>query len=128
MDNVIDKEFELMLSMARTYFDTAPKKQYNHHQLLVLSNDSQRLSYPLYSDNVEGIVEQGHQLISRLKREGFSSITKIACMWEGYSVDTPSHEFMKGLCELDPKNRQTQILLKGFSGKYNAKKISDIIG
>ncbi len=43
-------------------------------------------------------------------------VDRIICMWLDGEVDLPSYTFRKGLLEIDPENKNAQILLMGMNG------------
>lgn len=56
------------------------------------------------------------------------SIRKIVCIWEGGSVDLPAFLLRKKLCEVNPENKNAEILLTAAGGVATVRKISDTIG
>lgn len=127
-DRKIEPEFESMLSVANEYFATTDSEKYEYHQCLVLSTaQGERMTYPIKSDSVQDLINQSCTILLQLEKEERTAIRKIICMWEGNTIDVPSFQFMKTLCEINPENRIAEILLKG-SNTYNIKKIVDIIG
>jgi len=48
-------------------------------------------------------------------------------MWENNTIDVPSLNFMKKLCETNKENRNAIVLLNAGTDVYIAKKIVDII-
>ncbi len=50
-----------------------------------------------------------------MKRE-HTQVDRILCMWSNGAVDLPSYHFRKGLLEVNPENKNAQILLMGGNG------------
>lgn len=128
-EKTIESEFDAMLSLAKGYFETNYYKKYEFHQCLVLSAEQgEPQIYSLYSDSIKELIDQGCAILAQLEKEGVTVIKKIVCMWEGNAIDVPSFQFMKKLCELNPENKKTKVLLNAGGGAYTTKKIADMIG
>ena len=125
--STLTPEFENMLNLAKAYFEEAKSQKFEYHQCLVLKTaQDEELIYSFACDSIKELIEQS---CSILDRKNFSNVTNIVCMWEGDSIDVPSHQFIKKLCELNPKNKEAEILLNSSptSCVYISKKISDIL-
>ena len=121
---IIDEEFYNMLSSAEIYFDTNKIKSLEYHQCLILKTEQGEKVYSFNCNSVKDLIEQSCEAIIN---EKINVVTKIVCMWSGKYIDVPSYKFMKTLCTLNDKNKETQILLRGAENTYSIKKISSII-
>ena len=122
---IIDADFSRMLSLAEKYFDTNNSiGKFEYHQCLVLKTEQGDKIYSFTCDNVKELIDKSYDM---LISEKISVVEKVVCMWEGGFIDVPSHSFMKVLCDLNDKNKDTQILLRGTENTYHIKKISNII-
>ncbi len=61
-------------------------------------------------------------LLERLKKADDTEIRYCLCMWQNGSIDIPSFAFRDMLCELNPKNSETQ----SFVMTVSTKKISEM--
>ena len=121
---IIDADFSRMLSLAENYFDTNNLESFEYHQCLVLKTEQGEKLYSFNCSSVKDLIEQSCEAIIN---EKINVVTKIVCMWSGKHIDVPSYKFMKTLCALNDKNKETQILLRGAENTYSIKKISSII-
>ena len=125
----VESEWGSMLSSAKLYFESHNQKKYEFHQCLVLTtaNDEQMVC-PITADSVDALKSQACSYIeSFIKKYNGNSIKKIICMWENNTIDVPSLNFMKKLCETNKENRNAIVLLNAGTDVYIAKKIVDII-
>ena len=128
-EKTIESEFTAMLFSAKSYFETENHKNYEYHQCLVLTTvQGEQMIYPVSSDSAEMLINQQCSIISELEKEGKTAIQKMICMWKGNDVDVPSFQFMKKLCELNPENKETEVLLSAGNEAYVTRKINDVIG
>ena len=119
--------FENMLNFAKAYFNQSFDEKYEYHQCLVIKTaDGKENLYPFTCNSVRELIDQS---ISMLHKENITTVTNIICMWKGGAVDVPSHQFVKKLCEINPENKNAEILLNSSptSYTYTTKKISDIL-
>ena len=119
--------FENMLNFAKAYFNQSFDEKYEYHQCLVIKTaDGKENLYPFTCNSVRELIDQS---ISMLHKENITTVTNIICMWKGGTVDVPSHQFVKKLCEINPENKNAEILLNSSptSYTYTTKKISDIL-
>ena len=123
-EKIIDADFCRMLSLAENYFDTNNLERFEYHQCLVLKTEQGEKVYSFNCNSVKDLIEQSCEAIIN---EKINVVTKIVCMWRGKHIDVPSYKFMKTLCDLNNKNKDTQILLRGAENTYHIKKISNII-
>ena len=125
----VESEWEAMLSLAKRYFESYNKKKYEYHQCLVLTTaDGKQAVCPITADSVDTLKSQACSYIeSSIKEYKDNSIKKIICMWENNTIDVPSSDFMKKLCEINKENRNAIVLLNAGTDVYIAKKIVDII-
>ncbi len=125
----VESEWGTMLSLAKVYFESHNQKKYEYHQCLVLTTaNEEQIVYPITADSVDALKSQACAYIeSSIKKYNDNSIKKILCMWENNTIDIPSSDFMKKLCEINKENRNSIILLNAGTDVYTAKKISDII-
>ncbi|MBQ9919898.1 MAG: hypothetical protein IJO49_03630 [Clostridia bacterium] len=125
----VESEWGAMLSLAKVYFESHNQKKYEFHQCLVLTTaDEEQIVYPITADSVDALKSQSCAYIeSLIKKYNDNSIKKILCMWENNTIDVPSSDFMKKLCEINIENRNAIVLLNAGTDVYTAKKISDII-
>lgn len=120
-------EFKSMLDSAKTYFKQTKSNKFEYHQCLILKNRfGEEFVYSFASDSIKELIAQCCSLVNK---EKLTHITNIVCMWEGESIDVPSHQFIKELCQIDPENKEAEVLLNSSptSHIYITKKISDII-
>ena len=125
----VESEWGSMLSSAKLYFESHNQKKYEFHQCLVLTtaNDEQMVC-PIAADSVDALKSQACSYIeSFIKKYNDNSIKKIICMWENNTIDVPSSDFMKKLCESNKENRNAIVLLNAGTDVYISKKIADII-
>ena len=121
----IGVDFCRMLSLAEKYFDTNNSiGKFEYHQCLVLKTEQGDKIYSFACDTVKALIDKSCDM---LISEKISVVEKIVCMWEGGFIDVPSHGFIKALCNLNDKNKETQILLQGKENTFHIKKISNII-
>lgn len=125
----VESEWGTMLSLAKVYFESHNQKKYEYHQCLVLTTaNGEQIVYPITADSVDALKSQACAYIeSIIKKYNDNSIKKILCMWENNTIDVPSSDFMKKLCEINKENRNSIILLNAGTDVYTAKKIVDII-
>lgn len=125
----VESEWGTMLSLAKVYFESHNQKKYEYHQCLVLTTaNEEQIVYPITADSVDALKSQACAYVeSSIKKYNDNSIKKILCMWENNTIDIPSSDFMKKLCEINKENRNSIILLNAGTDVYTAKKISDII-
>ena len=125
----VESEWETMLSLAKLYFESHNQKKYEFHQCLVLTTaNEEQIVYPITADSVDALKSQSCAYIEgSIKKYNDNSIKKIICMWENNTIDVPSSDFMKKLCEINKENRDAIVLLNAGTDIYTAKKISDII-
>ena len=121
---IIDADFCSMLSLAENYFDTNSIESFEYHQCLILKTEQGEKLYSFNCSSVKDLIEQSCEAIIN---EKINVVTKIVCMWSGKHIDVPSYKFMKMLCDLNNKNKETQILLRGAGNMYIIKKILNII-
>lgn len=122
----MDAKFKQMLSLAKAYFNTQKKEEYEYHQCLVLStSQNQEKVYSFCSNSIKDLIEQYCSIFSQKE---ITTIKKIICMWENESVDVPPFRFIKKLCETDTANMKAEILLCSLNNVYITKTIFDIIG
>jgi hypothetical protein len=122
----IGVEFSNMLSLAKAYFNTNTSKKFEYHQCLILrTTQGEEKVYSFTCNSVKDLINQGCEAILQ---EKITTVEKIVCMWEGEAIDVPSNRFMKTLCEVNPENKNAEILLSAGPNAYVTKKIADIIG
>lgn len=122
----IGTEFSNMLSSAKAYFNTNTSKKFKYHQCLILrTTQGEEKIYSFACNSVKDLINQGCETILQGK---ITTIQKIICMWEGEAIDVPSNLFMKTLCDVNPGNKNAEILLSAGPNAYVTKKIADIIG
>ena len=123
-EKIIDADFCRMLSLAEKYFDTNCVGKFEYHQCIVLKTEQGDKMYSFACDTVKELIDKSCDM---LINEKISVVEKVVCMWEGGFIDVPSHSFMKVLCNLNDKNKETHILLRGVENAFLIKKISNII-
>lgn len=125
----VELEWGAMLSAARSYFEPRERKKHAYHQCLVLSTaDGETAVCSGAADSVDALKSQELSDIERsAEHYRDCAIRKIVCMWEGETVDAPSSDFMKKLCEVNVENRNAVVLLSAGADAYTAKKIADMI-
>lgn len=125
----VESEWGAMLSSAKLYFESNNQKKYEFHQCLVLTTaNGEQMVCPITADSVDTLKSQACSYIeSLIKKYNDNSIKKIICMWENNTIDVPSSDFMKKLCEINKENRNAIVLLNAGTDVYIAKKIVDII-
>lgn len=125
----VESEWGAMLSSAKLYFESHNQKKYEFHQCLVLTTaNGKQAVCPITADSVDALKSQACSYIESLIKEyKDNSIKKIICMWESNTIDVPSSDFMKKLCEKNKENRNAIVLLNAGTDVYIAKKIEDII-
>lgn len=125
----VESEWGAMLSSAKLYFESHNQKKYEFHQCLVLTTaNGEQMVCPITADSVDALKSQACSYIeSLIKKYKDNSIKKIICMWENNTIDVPSSDFMKKLCEINKENRNAIILLNAGTDVYIVKKIVDII-
>ena len=125
----VESEWGAMLSSAKLYFESHNQKKYEFHQCLVLTTaNGEQMVCPITADSVDALKSQACSYIeSLIKKNNDNSIKKIICMWENNTIDVPSSDFMKKLCEINKENRNAIVLLNAGTDVYIAKKIVDII-
>lgn len=122
----IGVEFSNMLSLAEAYFNTNISKKFEYHQCLILrTTQGEEKMYSFACNSVKDLITQG---CVTLLQGNLSTVQKIVCMWEDNAIDVPSHQFMKTLCDINPENKNAEILLNAGPNAYVTKKICDIIG
>ena len=121
----IGVEFNNMLSLAKEYFKTNTSKKFEYHQCLILKTTQGEEK--MYSFACDSIAELINQEVVAILKEKITTIQKIICMWEGETIDVPSNRFIKTLCDVNPKNKNAEILLSAGPNAYVTKKIADII-
>lgn len=121
----IGTEFSNMLSLAKTYFNANTSKNFEYHQCLILKTAQEEKLYSFACNSIKDLINQGCETILQ---EKIPTVQKIVCMWEGEAIDVPSNRFMKTLCDVNPENKNAEILLNAGSNAYVTKKIADIIG
>ena len=125
----VESEWGAMLSSAKLYFESHNQKKYEFHQCLVLTTaNGEQMVCPITADSVDALKSQACSYIeSLIKKYNDNSIKKIICMWKNNTIDVPSSDFMKKLCEINKENRNAIVLLNAGTDVYIAKKIVDII-
>ena len=125
----VESEWGAMLLSAKLYFESHNQKKYEFHQCLVLTTtNGEQMVCPITADSVDALKSQACSYIeSLIKKYNDNSIKKIICMWENNTIDVPSSDFMKKLCEINKENRNAIVLLNAGTDVYIAKKIVDII-
>ena len=126
-ENIIDLEFSNMLNLAKEYFEEATDKKFEHHQCIVLKNKNGDIkSFSFASNSIKELINQSCDI---LHQENITAVSKIICMWEGEFIDVPAYQFLKELCDIEPTNKNAEILLKSSPNThiYTTKKLSDLI-
>ncbi len=125
----IESEWGAMLSSAKLYFESHNQKKYEFHQCLVLTTaNGEQMVCPITADSVDALKSQACSNIESLQEKyNNNTIKKILCMWENKTIDVPSFDFMKKLCELNKENRNAVVLLSAGTDIYLTKQTADII-
>ena len=125
----VESEWGAMLSLAKAYFESRNQKKSEYHQCLVLTTaNSEQMVCPIAANSVDTLKSEACSYIeSLLKEYNNNTIKKIICMWENNTIDVPSWDFMKKICEINKENRNAIVLLNAGTDIYIAKKIVDII-
>ena len=124
-EKITDLDFSRMLLLVENYFDTNNSiDKFEYHQCIALKTEQGDKIYSFACDTVKELIDKSCDM---LISEKISVVEKILCMWEGGFIDVPSHSFIKALCNLNDKNKETQILLRGAENTFLIKKISNII-
>lgn len=125
----VESEWGTMLSLAKAYFESHNQKKYEYHQCLVLTTaNSEQMVCPFTANSVDTLKSEACSYIERLLKEYKNdTIKKIICMWENNTIDVPSSDFMKKICEINKENRNAIVLLNAGTDIYIAKKIVDMI-
>ena len=125
-ETTIEAEFSNMLSLAKTYFKENTSKKFEYHQCLILrTTQGEEKVYCFACNSVKDLINQGCDAILQGK---ITTVQKIICMWEGEAIDVPSNQFIKTLCDVNPENKNAEILLSAGPNAYVIKKVADIIG
>ncbi len=125
----VKSEWGAMLSSAKLYFESHDQNKYDYHQSLVLNTaNGEQILCPIVADCVDTLKSQACSNIeSLIKKYNNNIIKKIVCMWENKTIDVPSFDFMKKLCEINKENRNAVVLLSAGADVYLTKQIVDII-
>ena len=125
----VEPEWGAMLSLAKAYFESSNQKEYKYHQCLVLTlANSEHIVCPSAANSVDSLKSEACSYIEGLLKEHNNhTIKKVICMWENNTIDVPSSDFMKRICEINKENRNAIVLLNAGMDIYIAKKIVDII-
>lgn len=125
----VESEWGAMLSLAKAYFESHNQKKYEYHQCLVLTTaNSEQMVCPIAANSVDTLKSEACSYIEGLLKEhNNNTIKKVICMWENNTIDVPSLNFMKKICEINKESRNAIVLLNAGTDIYIAKKIVDII-
>ncbi len=125
----VESEWGAMLSSAKLYFESHDQKKYKYHQCLVLSTaNGEQIVCPIAADCVDALKSQACSNIeSLIEKYNNNTIKKIICMWENQTIDVPSSDFMKKLCEINIENKKAVVLLSAGTDVYRPKQIVNII-
>ncbi|MBR3879403.1 MAG: hypothetical protein IKJ24_04685 [Clostridia bacterium] len=122
----MEENFSNMLSLAKSYFNTNVSKGFEYHQCLILRTTlGEEKIYSFACNSVKDLITQS---CATLLQGKIPTVQNIVCMWEGQNIDVPSYQLMKTLCELNPENKNAEILLSAGRDAYVTKKVVDIIG
>lgn len=126
----VKAEWGALLTAAEAYFDTAPQKEHQYHQCIVLCTaDGEQILLPSAADSVDALKNQAClALADSANKRANAAVQKMICMWENRIIDAPAFDYMKKLCEINEENRKTLVLLCGGADLYHAKSIADMIG
>ena len=128
-EKTIQTEFSKMLSVAKSHFKTYGQKKRGLHQFLILcTSQGEYITCPINVDSVELLKSEECTILSNLEQSYGNTVVKIVCMWEGETIDVPSYKFMQMLCDINPDNKNAEILLSAGQDAYVTKKIAEIIG
>ncbi len=61
-----------------------------------------------------GLAADEEKMLSDLAAEGMT-VGKMVCVWAEGGLDLPSYAFRRGLLQLDPGNRNAEILMRGWN-------------
>lgn len=116
------EEFDRMLEIANTALNQADNLTTtgtaNELRAVVAMSEKGDLYNILASDFTEEDV-----LLQKMTENSDTAISKILCVFKGGGLEIPSYHLRKALCELNEKNMDTEILLRGADGT-NIRKIS----
>lgn len=118
--NSDNKTFERMMVTANTVLKDAECEQFTQAIVLLSAAGNE------YSAVIKNVLSEEKTdekaLLERLKKADDTEIRYCLCMWQNGSIDIPSFAFRDMLCELNPKNSETQ----SFVMTVSTKKISEM--
>lgn len=118
--NSDNKTFERMMVTANTALKDAECEQFTQAIVLLSAAENE------YSAVIKNVLAEEKTdekaLLERLKKADDTEIRYCLCMWQNGSIDIPSFAFRDMLCEMNPKNSETQ----SFVMTVSTKKISEM--
>lgn len=119
MNNIANVEFDDMLSLAKESLKSNTDKSEYTQCIVMRTAQGENKLYAFSCNTVGELLEQS---CSAILKDNILIVKKLLCMWSGEILDVPSGRFMSTLCEIDPNNKNAEVLLKS-----SVKKISEII-
>ena len=119
----IDSEFENMFFTAQEICKENRQKNEEYGLCLILKTKQEEKSYFFSCDTVKELIAQCCSIITQDK---ITVVRKIVCMWKSGAIDVPPLNFRKVLCDINPENEKTEILLNADHGYYVIKTISEL--
>ena len=114
-----------MMEIARENLDPAWK----NGQVIVLETYPGEYHYLMVPDFMDPAVREPleEELIEHLKECGATAVLHCLCTMDGKYPDIPSWHLRSGLAEIDSRNLETQLFLRGPGDFIRVKSFSDLL-
>ena len=104
-----ESKFQNMKDIAKASLSGTEKKQYTQAIVLLSSRGNE---YSAVIENALSVEKSDEKvLLDKLVAALDTKIDLILCLWQNGSVDVPSYDFRKMLCELNPYNANSGIFV-----------------
>ncbi|MDE6108546.1 MAG: hypothetical protein K2F83_07770 [Oscillospiraceae bacterium] len=108
-------ELEKLYQQARELLEARPDAE----QVIVALTAGKKLYCIANRAVTSGNTEDEDAFVKTLRESGDTRLLSMACVWRtGLALDVPSMGLRKVLLELDPANRETELLLQAGDGYH----------
>ncbi len=118
-NNFLTDDFNLLIKTAKEKI--ANIENLKKSQIIIVMSGKNNLFYEIIDYTLTDAYLKGNKLINELKENEDTEVRKILCMWNDGCIELPSIYFRKLLCELNEKNKYSEILLNGKDSLFVSK-------
>ena len=108
----VPAEFEKLIKQAGELAASDPSAE----QVVIVLTAEGHIRWFFNHNVTSGSAADEAAFIKTLAESGDTEISYAVCMWSDSAIDVPSHHLREQLMELNPSNRETQILLRSGEG------------